>query len=443
MKRAICLVLSIIMLVTLITACGSKTEDIKQDTETSNMQQNQEETKKEEQKKEVTLHIIHWNLLGKNVIDKFEKENPGIKIQFEQFPVDKFIQVIKTRIASNELPDILGAQEVDFKNYIKQGIYMDLTNENFLANYLDNVVAELKNFSGDGKVYSVPTNAFSLGIWINKDLFKENGVSIPTNYDELVKAAEDLKAKSIPPFVQGIKDGWPIQQGMYTMFEVQVQNEGVYEKCKTGEQKWTDSPIKDGFVKWGEFFGKKGIFIEGSMGLTYEQAYQTFEQGKAAMWPMGSWATEFMKDKDGNPKKLPFEVDFIPIYSVDSKGEKVIPGTYIGAMYSIAAATKNPAEAKKFFEFLTTPENAAEYAKGNGVIFPVKGIDLEAAIPYGSIVGNTTLENKLVQPFNMTVDAAIESQLTIALQNIVAGKSVEEELAEMQKVQEKANQERK
>ncbi len=394
-------------------------------------------------KEPVTLHIMHWNRLGQNVIDKFEKDNPGIKIQFELFPVDKFIQVIKTRIAADEVPDILGAQEVDFRNYIKQGVYMDLSKEGFLKNYYPGAVAELKDFSGVGKVYSVPTNAFALGLWTNRDLFDKNGIKIPSNAVELADAAAKLKAKGIAPFVQGVKDGWPIQQDMFPLFALQVQKPDYYQKMKTGEHKWTDPEVKAAFQKWAALFDTKGYLIQGSLGLTYEQAYQVFEQGKAAMWPMGSWATEFMKDKDGNAKKLPFKLEFVPFPSNNPGEQRVLPGTYIGAMYAISAHTKHPVEAKKFITWLTKPENAAVYAGGNGVLFPVKGLNFGKVVPYGDVVSKTVFGSKILRPFNMTVDASIEKQLTVALQNIAMGNPVDPELAEMQKVQEIANRERK
>lgn len=50
---------------------------------------------------------------------------------------------------------------------------MDITSEKFLDNYNDLAIQELKDFSGDGKVYAVPTNAFSLGVWVNKDMFEK------------------------------------------------------------------------------------------------------------------------------------------------------------------------------------------------------------------------------------------------------------------------------
>jgi raffinose/stachyose/melibiose transport system substrate-binding protein len=426
MKKILSLLIASTLAVTLLSGCGGKAAS----SGTSGTP--------------VTLHVMHWNTISQKLIDKFEKENPNIKVEFEKYDVDKYEQVIKTRIAADETPDILGASDTDWSNFIKQGIFMDLTKDDFLKYYQDDAIKELKNHSPDGKIYAIPTNAFSLGLWTNRDLFDQNSVKVPTTYPELIQACDQLRAKGVTPFVQGIKDGWPIQQDMYSMFDFQVKNPGYFDKMKTGQTKWTDPGVESAFQSWADLFSKKGNLIDGSMGLTYEQAYQTFQQGKVAMWPMGSWATEFLQDKDGKPIKLPFNLDFVPITSTNDKGQTVIPGTYIGALYAISAKTAHPVEAKKFLEFLSKPENALIYAQGNGVLFPVKGLDYSKVVPYGDKVGKTTFSYTLARPFNMDTDSAVTDKLTSVLQSLaMGGSSVDKQLKDMQNVQDTANQERK
>ncbi len=392
--------------------------------------------------KPVTLHIIHWKTLGQNVIDAFQKENPGIVIQYEQFPVDRFIQVIKTRIAANELPDILGAQEVDFPNYVKEGVYLDLSSEPFYDNYYEGALAELKAFTPDGKLYTLPTDAFMLGFWINKSLFEKNGVKIPTNYDEVVAAAAALKAKGVVPFVQGARDGWPLQQDMMSLFRLQLRRPDFYEKVKTGEAKWTDPDFVDALAIWKKDFADN--LLPNSLGVTYSQAFELFNQQKAAMWPMGSWATEFLKNSDGSPRKFDFDLGFIPLYA-NKAGEKLVaPGTQIGAMWAISAKSKNIEAAKKFFAFISKPANAAEFMKNGGTIMPIKGVDHGAIVPGANLTTAVMEKIAIARPFNMTCDAAIESKLTAVLQELILGTMTSESAAAaLQKVQETANRERK
>ena len=86
-------------------------------------------------------------------------------------------------------------------------IFLDITNEGLLNNFYDSAKVELIAF-GNGKAFAIPTNAWSMGIFVNADMFKQNGIDIPENYDEIIAAANKFKEKGISPFVQGMKDSW-------------------------------------------------------------------------------------------------------------------------------------------------------------------------------------------------------------------------------------------
>lgn len=444
MKKRLGIFLSILMMTSALAACSSgKTQETATSSTTPAATQAAQDSNKQEA---VSLHIMHWNALPQNVIDKFEKENPNIKIQFEKYDVKQYWEVFKTRLAANELPDVFGASDdpTTGGEYIKQGLYTDLTDQDLVKTYTDNAIQEMKSHypAANGKVYAISTNAYSSGVvWVNADLFKKAGVDVPANmkFEDLKSAAEKLKAAGVTPFVQGIKDGWPIQQDMWPITQVQFENPGMFEKLGTGETRWTDPKIVAGFQKWADLFGQKGMFLEGSSGLSYEQAYQTFEQGKAAMWPMGSWATEFMKDKDGKAKKLPFELKLIPVLNTDDKGTQMTNGSNIGALYTIYGKTKHPKEALQFLSFLTKPENATEYAKGNGTLIPIRGVDFASVVPYGDMVSKVVFGYPLKPQFNTFIgDAMSGDPLSSALQKIVlSGAKGEDVTKDLQKAQDK------
>ena len=106
--------------------------------------------------------------------------------------------------------------------------------------------------------------------------------------------AEQFKNKGIPPFVEGVKDGWPVIQTMFPMFELQMSNENVFDNIAVGEAKWNEGEVRDSFHKWSDLFAKEGNLVEGAYDLTYGQAWEHFEQGIVPMWPMGSWANHFI-----------------------------------------------------------------------------------------------------------------------------------------------------
>lgn len=388
----------------------------------------------------VTLHIMHWNTLPQTIIDKFEAENPNISIYYELNYVDDFIHLLENRLANKNVPDIIGAQENTFSKYVQEEVFMDLTDEVSLDHYQDAAIDELKALSPDGRIYSIPTNAFCLGVWINRDLFDEYDVPIPTTTEELESAAKQFSDKDIPPFVEGVKDGWPIIQTLFPMFDVQMMNKDVYEKIATGKLNWNDEPVRSGFLKWSDLYGDN--FTEDSCDLTYAQTWQSFVLGNVPMWPMGSWANQLLERENSTVTDVGFNLDFIPIRSMDQNGNYAVPGTYIGAMYAISSTTKHPKEAKKFIEFITRPDIAIEFSNSSCII-PIKNLSSSEIPPYTSIVIKAIQNNSLVKPFNMSLDVRVNDQLTTSLQRVAAGSDMDTELNALQSVQDQVNHENK
>ena len=397
----------------------------------------------EKSTKKTQLQIVHWNNLGDDVIAKFEQENPDIEVLFEKFTVDQFMQVMKTRVASGEIPDIIGAQENDFPVFLKNGIYKDITDYDFVKRLTLNAQKELIAF-GDGRIYAIPSNAWAMGIFINVDMFKQHGIKIPENYQDLHTAAQAFRQKGIAPFVQGIKDSWTVNQMFIPQFRLQVDTPQYYDNVKTGTAKWTDPEMVKAYQEWYDLFAAKGMMFEGSLGITYEQAYQLFAQGRVPMWPMGTWAAELFKDDAGKPVKLSFEMDFIPQFGNDTGEEVINAATNIGAMYSISSSTKKLDAAIRFLDWLTTRENAEFFAQKTGLLFPIQGVDFSEVVPYGNKLIPATFEVKVLNPFDVFVDPAVKQQLTVMNQNLLAGiGTVKSELEKVQKAQEIANLERK
>ena len=131
------------------------------------------------------------------LIEKFEKENPGITITQTSTPEPS--TVLRTRIATNEVPDIINSFPAEnmYKNLFKDGYFLDLTKESFLNNIPDSTINIVRY---EGKVYALPMTLSVYGIYYRKDIFKKYNLSAPTTYEELINAAKVLKANGVTPF---------------------------------------------------------------------------------------------------------------------------------------------------------------------------------------------------------------------------------------------------
>ena len=71
---------------------------------------------------------------------------------------------------------------------------------------LDSVKPSVTDASG--KVVAVPLETLSWGYLYNKDIFKEQGLEVPTTLTEMKAVVEKLKAAGITPFELSYKEAW-------------------------------------------------------------------------------------------------------------------------------------------------------------------------------------------------------------------------------------------
>ena len=120
---------------------------------------------------------------GTNFVDKFEAENPGIKLNLDVVSWNDVYTEVDTRIANNNAPDILNIDV--FANYANEGLLLPVSDycpedlyEDFFPSFIDQSVI-------DGTVWAVPDLASARALFINEDIFEEIGMEAPTTWSEL------------------------------------------------------------------------------------------------------------------------------------------------------------------------------------------------------------------------------------------------------------------
>lgn len=127
---------------------------------------------------------------GTNFVDKFESENPGVKLNLEVVSWNDVYTVVDTRIASNQAPDILNIDV--FANYANDGLLEPVSQycpdelfKDFFPSFIDQSVI-------DDTVWAVPDLASARALYYNVDMFEEMGIEVPTTWAELEDAAQTI-----------------------------------------------------------------------------------------------------------------------------------------------------------------------------------------------------------------------------------------------------------
>lgn len=151
-----------------------------------------------------TVTITYWQYfyeskvkLMTELIDAFQKQNPGIKVEQVTFPYESYNQKVAASIPAGEGPDIINLFYGWLPMYVKAGYLAELPASEFPKSYFDKTfypfVAESVDFNG--KYYSVPTAVRTLALIWNKKLFKEAGLDPnvpPKTLEELKDYAKKL-----------------------------------------------------------------------------------------------------------------------------------------------------------------------------------------------------------------------------------------------------------
>lgn len=334
-------------------------------------------------KEKETINVTTIWGFNDELLQKFEKET-GIKVNQDVIlNPDNLKQVRNTRIAAGEQLDIFTADQTDPADFVKKGYMVDLTGEPWLKNFQPTMLKEMGNARTltPGKVYFVSYEGWYMGVWYNKTLFKKYRVKVPTCWDEFVTACNTFKQHGIAPLVQGGKDLWPLDQELkFTRERLMCDNPTFVTDLFTGKAKWNDKKALAMFKRLEILRPEKGYYLPGVLGTTYDQCWQLMLQQRAAMWIMGSWATEVMIKSNVKPD---FEIGAFPLPINDKGGQQYSLGQMAGRAFGIYAKSKHIAASKKFLEFLSNPQNISIYAAKAQVIPTVIGAET-STIPAGA-----------------------------------------------------------
>ncbi|WP_299093951.1 extracellular solute-binding protein [uncultured Metabacillus sp.] len=149
-------------------------------------------SKKEKITLEFFSHKTETERIFEELIQEFEKLNPGIDVN--QVIIPEGMTVLKTRIARGDTPDIFITYPIE-QDYIiraEKGYLLELTNEPFLKN----IQPIIQNrYLVNGKMYGVALTQNAVGVLYNKDHFQELGLPIPETWDTFVRTLEELRSK--------------------------------------------------------------------------------------------------------------------------------------------------------------------------------------------------------------------------------------------------------
>ena len=147
-----------------------------------------------------------------------------------------------------------------------------------------------------GRTSVLPYSVMAASVIYNKAIFEEQGLEVPTTYDELIAVCDALVEAGVTPFYGTFKDPWTVAQGWfdYTVGG-QVDVASFFEELKSqGTDVGPTSPVS--FEKdFAEPVDRMQELIDDytngdAASKGYGDGNLAFAQGGAAMYFQGPWA---------------------------------------------------------------------------------------------------------------------------------------------------------
>lgn len=301
----------------------------------------------------------------KEIAADFTKENADIEIDV-QFPGSEYENLLKVKMAANDLPDVFDTHGWAI---IRYGKYLaDLRDEAWAANQTDTIKDVVTD--KDGKVHALVMSEAKDGLTYNVDMLKKYNIEPPKTFDELLAAAEKIKKESngsVTPFYFSGIDDWMIGQ-FFDYFATSLlispeQNEG--DNLLNGTFNWDKwTPLPEKFLE----MYKKGYINKDVLTAKYSDLPQQFAQEKVAFTLLGpSFTDEVHKiNKD-------LKIGFMPVPSMVAGDEPNFSG---GERHTMGAwkDSKNLEQSKKLIAFFAKTENMTKLANATKLPPGLKGV---------------------------------------------------------------------
>lgn len=244
-----------------------------------------------------------WAELMADVDAEFEDAHPGVTIDHVGQTTDSaaYTQLLQGAFQAKEGPDVIMMQPAGDGVYIYSSALTPL--DDYLDESLIGEIVGLADATVDGKVYGIPSGLQSMVVYYNKALFAQAGLdpeAPPSSFEELMDAAEQLKAAGIVPFSGGNGATGDLSVWVYSTLFPGVGTTDDAIAVGANEIKFTDSVVMDTLQQYVDIF-EAGYFDEGVLSKDLGVGIADFTSSQGAMSFNIATLLPAMADGNGDP----------------------------------------------------------------------------------------------------------------------------------------------
>lgn len=313
------------------------------------------------------LRLAEWNAADPKIIETFEAEHPGIKVDVEEIPFSELVSQINLRFgADDDSIDVISADVPLVSSYGYKGWLLPLDDVFTEEEKADWLPAALNAGSYEGQLLAAPVSTSTQLLYYNLDAFEAAGITPPGQderwtWDEVMDAAQQLKVVGDDDTVEMWGFQWEQTTAAYQLLPLMGSLGGDY----IGE----GGLVVDGVLNSDPWIEAATFYYD--VFNTYQVAPQgdavngpdLFVNGNLAMLIAGPWQISNFAENaefDWNVSRHPY---------FDGGTVATSTGSWHIAVNSLS---NHPEEAKAFVRWLSTGEGAEMWWRDGSHDFPAQ-----------------------------------------------------------------------
>lgn len=317
----------------------------------------------------------------------FEAANPGVTIRFEVKSFNELVDTLALQLSGDDVPDVTQVNQGygSLGQLVTSGLVAPLddaaTAGDWAGRQGEALIALNGRFSPDGKdmgsgdLYGVSATGAWVGLFMNMDVAKSLGITAPpASLDEMEVMLAKAKEAGVPGLMFGATDGgeqiWLMANLLMGYTSPQTVTDVINGVSADLPPQMTETA--ETMRAWAE----AGFLTDGWAALDSTEVMGMFAKGEGLFSLNGSWNV-FQSDKPEAFRLVPFPLASATDIGAIASGD--LP-------WSVPTNAKNPDLAKKYIDFITSPEASEIWIKAGQVPATISGNE-QALVEANGLVG--------------------------------------------------------
>lgn len=343
------------------------------------------------------VNITYWGLwepesVMQPIIDEFQKNNPTIKVVYEQRDIKRYKETLLTRISSSEGPDIFrfhNSWTKSISNILSPIPSSVITPDEFKKQYFPVVQSDMVISGG---IYGIPLQMDTFEMFVNDKILEDYGIAVPRTWEEFINVTNAVTVSD----QSGQTHTYGAAIGSYDNISRAPDLVSVlFAQSRVDLKHPTKAPVQN-FAEALRFYTN---FATGRDRIARvwdpngPQALETFAGGNVAIYFGYSWDIFALKAKSPDLQfsihPIPYLVSPITVASYWAEG--------------VSSKSKHQKEAMLFLKFLAKKETQQK-------LYTLESkIRLFGELPARRDLAKNLQENTLIYPFLAEAETAVSS----------------------------------